>query len=347
MINRGRQLDPAIAWCNCTMSTSSTQHAPTAKTTSYVVGAYAASPAHGTWHPDLEEEFYSGLAAMPRVNALEIPWLGRLHPHDDQWILTHFPARFTAVVTGIGNVMSTADELGLASPDDDARNKALATTKKLLGDVRRFNDEVGRQVVSAVELHSAPRGTGTADALAAGLAEVATWDWDGAQLLVEHCDAFISGQAPEKGFLRLEDEIAAIRSSEAPVKISMNWGRCAIELRGGEQVAGQVGEAAASGLLDGIIFSGAADREGEAGYAWIDAHHAFRRSPQHPLGDPTSLLTEERVADALRATRSAGEDNAPQWLGVKVGWAHPAGTVAERLQMVADALDGVERAARS
>lgn len=127
----------------------------------------------------------------------------------------------------------------------------------------------------------------------------------------------------------------------------MNWGRCAIELRGGDQVADQVGEAAASGLLDGIIFSGAADREGEAGYAWIDAHHAFQRSPQHQLGDPTSLLTEERVADALRAARSAGDANAPQWLGVKVGWAHPVGTVAERLQMVADALDGVERAERS
>ena len=58
---------------------------------------------------------------------------------------------------------------------------------------------------------------------------------------------------------------------------------------------------------------------------------------------------QPRIAStaSTKRARSAGEDNAPHWLGVKVGWAHPGGTVAERLQMVADALDGVERAARS
>lgn len=311
---------------------------------SYVVGAYAASPAHSQWHPELEQEFFSQLAAMHLVGALELPWLGRLHPHDDAWLLAHFPARLQAVVTDIGNVMATADTAGLAAPDDDGRKAALAAAARLRGDVHRFNDHAGRQVVSAVELHSAPRAAGSADALAASLAEVAGWDWDGARLLIEHCDAHVEGQVPEKGFLSLADEASAIGDSGAPVRLSLNWGRSAIELRDGDRVAGQVAEAAATGLLDGIIFSGAADRDGEAGPAWIDAHHAFLRSDRHPLGDPTSLLTEPRVVDALVAARSAGDDGAPGWLGVKVGWAHPGGTVAERVQLVHDALAAVERA---
>lgn len=227
MINGGGNSILQLRGVIAPASTSSTQHAPTAKTTSYVVGAYAASPPRHLAPRPRRVLLWTGGRA--RVNALEIPWLGRLHPHDDQWILTHFPARFTAVVTGIGNVMSTADELRLGIPRRGRAQQGAATTKKLLGDMRRFNDEVGRQVVSAVELHSAPRGTGTADALAAGLAEVATWDWDGAQLLVEHCDAFISGQARRRDSSGSRTKSRRFVLREAPVKISMNWGRCAIE----------------------------------------------------------------------------------------------------------------------
>lgn len=35
------------------------------------------------------------------------------------------------------------------------------------------------------------------------------------------------------------------------------------------------------------------------------------------------------------------------WLSVKVGWAHPGARLLSVLEMVADALDRVERAARS
>lgn len=316
----------------------------TSRTPSYVVGAYAASPAHAQWHPELEEQFFSELSDIPQVGAFELPWLGRIHPHDDEWLYAHFPVRLSAIVTDIGRVMSTVAEVGLASGDADRRRDALASAASLRDDIRRFNDRAGRRVVTAVELHSAPRAVGTPDALAASLAEVADWDWDGAQLLLEHCDAFVEGQAPEKGFLSLADEIVAVRDSGAPVRLSLNWGRSAIELRGGERVAEQVGDAASSGLLDGIIFSGAADREGEAGYAWIDAHHAFAQSDAHPFGDPTSLLTQARVAEALTAIAGAGPGNAPNWLGAKVGWAHPGGTVTERAKMVRDAVEAVERA---
>lgn len=361
------------------------------RTASFVVGAYAASPAHARWDPEAERAFFAALERIrlqpeatgrpspdgraagdhQAVRAFELPWLGTLHPHDDAWLAANLPASVTAVMTDIGHVMSqiggagpAADgaEYGLASRSADARRAAISSALRLRDDVARLNDAAGRRVVTAIELHSAPRAHhGGIDPLAASLDELCAVDWDGADLLIEHCDAEIAGQTPEKGFLALEDEIAALRSCAAPVGLSLNWGRSAIELRDPDRVADQVAEASAAGLLRGIVFSGASDREGAAGYPWIDAHHAFAASDRHPFGDPTSLLTERRVAAALGAARDARRaaptaDTAPTdkaerpgdcgepWLGVKVGWARAGGTVEERAQMVADALHGVQRA---
>lgn len=353
-------------------------------TRSILVGAYAASPAHGRWDPAAEKAFFTaleqirpehGTAEQHAVRALELPWLGTLHPHDDLWLQRNFPASVTGVMTDIGYVMSQiggagaacdAGTFGLASRSDDGRRAAIDAARRLRDDVARLNDAAGRQAVSAVELHSAPRAhAGSPDALAASLEEVAAAEWDGAGLLLEHCDAEVAGQTPEKGFLPLDAEIAALRSCDAPVGLSLNWGRSAIELRDADRVADQVRQAAESHLLRGLIFSGASDRRSPAGYPWIDAHHAFAASDAHPFGDPTSLLTDERVVEAIRALRAgripqrdhdrAADDPAGSpaaspasgdapWLGVKVGWAHPSGTVEERAALVRDAVHAVQRA---
>src|SRR5438034_923832 len=72
-----------------------------------------------------------------------------------------------------------------------------------------------------------------ADAFRRSLDELRAWDWRGAALSVEHCDAFVPGQAPAKGFLALGAEIDAIRASHGatPVGVAVNWGRSAIEAR--------------------------------------------------------------------------------------------------------------------
>jgi len=303
----------------------------------HVVGAYAASPAHQNWDPEQEELFFQGLSKLPSVAAFELPWMGSLHPHDDEWLLTRLPESIDAVITDIPFIMQRlADNarFGLASSDEAGRQAALTAVARVRDDAVRLNDRKGRPVVRAIELHSAPRREGSStEALVASLSEIASWDWQGAELLIEHCDAQIDGRKPEKGFLRLDEEIRAISAADAGFGLSINWGRSAIELRSAEGVAAQVAEAAESGLLRGLMISGASDRTGVLGRAWLDAHHPFRQSERHPLGDPASLLTDDLAGAAIQAA------GAGVWLGVKVGWAVAGGAVADRVRMVGHGLD--------
>jgi hypothetical protein len=309
----------------------------------YVVGAYAASPALRSWDPDLELGYLTLLARDPRIGALELPWAGALHAHDEDWLLGHWPAGLGAVLTDVpwaAGLPVRDPACGLASTDDDGRMRALEAARRLRDDARRLADAAGAAVVGVVELHSAPRADrGSPLALARSLEQLARWDWDGAELVVEHCDALVPGREPEKGFLTLDDEIAAIRLSQADVGVALNWGRSAIELRDPDGVVQHMRRARESGLLRGLMVSGAGDRAGDFGEPWIDAHHPFRRSDAHPAGDPVSLLTEERVAACFAAAGGLA------WSGLKVGWpAATPGTVEQRVDMIRRGLDALDRA---
>lgn len=312
------------------------------KFSGYVVGAYAASAAHRRWDPVAEQALFERLATDSRVAALELPWLGDLHPFDDAWLFRHFPSKFQAILTDIPFIMSQLSEdatFGLASPDPVGRARAVQSVGNLNSDVKRFNDRQGRAVVSVVEIHSAPRGRGSVGAFAASLEQLQRLEWDGAAIVVEHCDAWKPSQHPEKGFLTLEQELEALESAAVPYGISINWGRSAIEFRDAGRVVEHLRTAKAAGRLAGFMASGTSDQAGPFGYPWIDAHHPFQRSPLHPAGDPGSLLTEEHLVDALRAAGSI------DWLGVKVGWsAEISGTIEDRVRMIRAALDACDRA---
>ena len=315
-------------------------HDSKASASKYVVGAYPASPAHSKWNPLLESEFFDSLSRDSRICALELPWLGSLHPHDEVWLLANFPQTFSAVITDIPYVMSRIGQVptyGLASRDKDGCRTSIDDVRKLNDGVRKLNDSRQEKVVEVVEIHTAPRQYGEVNALAASLEEIMSWDWDGASLVIEHCDAWVNGQQPEKGFLTLEEEIEAIRLSGTDLGILINWGRSAIELRNGDRVEEQIASARDSGLLRGLIFSGASDREGIFGPAWIDAHHPFQKSERHVYGDPDSLLTEVR---AKKAVNAAG---AIPWLGIKLGWLKSVeGSIQQRFQMISSALDALD-----
>ncbi|MEG9249954.1 DUF4862 family protein [Arthrobacter sp. Soc17.1.1.1] len=307
----------------------------------YVVGAYAASPAHQDWHPELERQYLEAVASLPQVAALELPWIDSLHPHDEGWLLQYLPRGMDVVLTDIpGTAQRCArdPDVGLASLSADGRAHALKVLATLHRDVQKLNDHLGRRAVRVIELHSAPRAArGSAGNFARSLDELSAWNWDGAALVVEHCDAEIPGQQPEKGYLTLADELEAIKQSGSRVGISLNWGRSAIELRDADRVTEHIETAARSGLLRGLMVSGASDQPSTFGPAWIDAHHPFQASPRHPLGEPTSLLTEARLTDALVAAGPLA------WTGVKVGCADRSATVRQRVTMIADALDALAR----
>lgn len=316
---------------------------------SVLVGAYAASPAHAEWIPEAEEEYLDGLAALDAVRGLELPWIDGLHPHDDEWLLRRFPQRFDAVLTGIPGTMRRLGRdprFGLASLDADGRAAAVAEATRMLEAAERLNDACGRRAVLAVELHSAPVASvdpAAENAAIAALREsleslAATGAGDDAALVVEHCDAFVPGRAPEKGFLAVADELAALDGLPDRFGMSVNWGRSAIELREGDAVAAQIAEIAASGRLRGLMLSGAADQATPFGPAWVDAHHPMAPAPGFPFGEPASLLTEGRLTEAVAAAGPL------DWAGVKFGWADPAAAVAPRVAMIAAAAAVMARA---
>lgn len=293
-----------------------------------LVSAYPVSPAFVSWDPELEAELLPAICALDGVAGLEIPWLGGIHKFDDAWFLANAPA-VPLAVTPIPFVMGRLGQdaaYGIASGSDAGRQAALADLRRVADDVARLSDESAASV-AVVMLHTAPRaGEGSVDALTHSLDEVASWDWRGAQLVIEHCDALVADQAPEKGFLTVEQELAALARVGAPVGMWLNWGRSAIELRDADAVTAQIAAVAASGRLTGLAFSGAAAVESPYGYPWIDAHLPIRST--FPASE--SLLDDAHVADALAA---AGD---VPWLGLKVA-RRPDDTTA------ADALRTVER----
>jgi len=296
------------------------------------ISAYAASPAHIQWDPALEAELLPALFALPGVVGLEVPWLGALHPHDPEWFVRHVPPAARLAVTPLPWIMRRAARTpayGIASRDAGGRAAAI-------DDLRRVRDDVGRLpgAVEFVALHTAPRGAADPAALAASLGELRSWDWGGARLVVEHCDAVRPGRPFEKGFLALADELAVLEGTD--VGLWLNWGRSAIELRDADAVTAQIRDAAASGRLVGLTFSGAAAENGPYGTAWTDTH------PPLLSTDPgsKSLLDDAHVAAAIAAAPGI-----PAW-GVKVS-RHPADhTAADVVATVARNLDVVRRLSR-
>jgi hypothetical protein len=300
-----------------------------------LVSAYPASPAHVHWDPALEAELLPALCALPGVAGLEVPWMGGLHPHDDAWFLANVPA-VPLAVTPIPFVMGRvgADPgYGLASADEEGRAAAVADLRRVAADVARIESE-SAAFVAVVTVHSAPRATGAVEPLVRSLREIAELDWSGARLVIEHCDAFVPGQAPEKGFLPLDAEIAAIRAAGVPIGLWLNWGRSAIELRDADAVTAQIAEAAASGLLVGLAFSGAAAVQGPYGHPWIDAHLPIAST--HP--ESSSLLDAAHVAAALTAAGGV------EWLGLKTARRPDDTTAADALRTVARNLEVVRAA---
>ena len=290
-----------------------------------VISAYPLSPAFVDWDPGVEHAVLHGLSQLEGVDALEVPWIDGIHPHDPDWFLANVPD-IPLAVTPLPFVMRrlTTPGYGIASADEAGRSAAVADLRRVAADVATIAERSDARA-AVVELHTSPRAVADAEALARSLDEVSALDWSGARLVIEHCDAHVPGQDPEKGFLSLDGEIRAIRSSGADIGLWLNWGRSAIELRDADAVADQIAAAASSGLLDGLVLSGASDGQSPYSGPWIDAHHPFASIDP----EARSLLTDARVHSAVRA---AGPTS---WLGLKVG-RHPGARNADEVLQTAE-----------
>lgn len=272
----------------------------------FIVGAYAALPAMRA----NREEFYECLAAQSWVDGLEVPFRAAIDD-DLEWFISQLSDSFTTnVLTPIPGVMhKLADnpDFGLASPDEGGRAAALDYLLNASWAMKAVNDALGRRFFSHVAIHSAPTKNADVDAFTQSLTVATEWDWDGATLVVEHQDAFIAGQDPQKGFLSLADELDAIARVGSPnVKSAINWGRSAIEGRSADTPLEHIRQASQAGMLAGVIFSGAHATDSSYGPAWTDAHAPL------VTHEESSIMTSQLVAAAARAALDV------DYLGAKI-----------------------------
>lgn len=279
-------------------------HAPTG----WLVGAYASAPSRDGWEPTSEWAFYDRIWRLPGVSGVELPWRrGAWHDRDEPTLLASIPPESQIVITtapDVGAHLRRDARFGLASTDSAGRAAAVDAVRQMHRAIPRLRDTVPGSNVQAVELHAAPTavpGAASSEALRRSLEEVLAWEWGGTRIVIEHCDAWAPDVSPQKGYLDLGDEIAVIqrlRESGAPVGMAINWGRSAIEGRSADTGRAHAEAATNAGVLDGIVFSGAASVATPLGGAWADRHI--------PLADDaayvSSLLTVDRMIDTLAAS---------------------------------------------
>ncbi|OGR94446.1 MAG: hypothetical protein A2V88_11650 [Elusimicrobia bacterium RBG_16_66_12] len=298
------------------------------------VSSYAAASPVEPWDRAAEADLFAGLSRLD-LAGLELPFTGRLHRHDDEWLIGQLRPEWRFVLTLLPGTMDRLQEdrdFGLASADKDGRARALDFAQTACRSIEGLP-------VAAVELHSAPRlgGTGaksSLEAFADSLSQLRRMDWGGAELLVEHCDAAVPGQPAEKGFLSLEDECAAIKlsSGPTPMRVTINWARSAIEKRSADGPLDHIRRAKQAGLLGGLFFSGCTREHADYG-AWKDSHAPFSASC------PSSLLTPEAAKASLQ---EAGEVD---YLGVKIQPLPVSLGAGERLAMIRAALGAISASA--
>lgn len=300
----------------------------------YIVGAYAASPCKDGWDPDLEARYFDALDEAGIASGLELPFVGALHAHDPDWLIRNIRPHWSLVLTQIPGTMGRLGkdaEFGLASSSEEGRVRALAFSAAARDAVDRLHQGLGRRAVVAVEIHSAPRPAANAepmaDAFRRSLDTLRGWDWQGAVLAIEHCDRFVPGQRPEKGFLGIDSEIAAIHGSHGrtPVGISVNWARSAIEARDTGVPLLHLKQACDERVLNGLIFSGVATKDPAYG-DWTDTHAPLAVSE----GEGGLLLTPARVRECLAAVQGA----TLAFLGFKIQPMPKDLTVPQRIEVL-------------
>ncbi|HCI5719429.1 TPA: DUF4862 family protein [Klebsiella variicola subsp. variicola] len=303
--------------------------------TGYIIGAYPCAPSFHQKSEDEEKAFWRQLADTPDIRGLEQPCLEHLHPLGDEWLLRHTPADWQIVVTAIMETMRRRggnDGFGLASSDEEQRKACVAYYRHLYQKINTINAANAGKIV-ALELHAAPCAsnpnvTQATDAFARSLKEVASWDWS-CDLVLEHCDA-MTGPAPRKGFLPLDNVLETLAGYE--ISVGINWARSAIEGQDTTLPLAHTRQASQAGKLGALMFSGTT-QHGEYG-EWQDLHAPF--SPFCA----ESLMTHTHVRELLACT-----DSKPlQFLGIKLLEINPDADVNHRIAILSDGITALNKA---
>lgn len=245
-------------------------------------------------------------------NGLEILYLSNSYRANQDRLWSSLPTGTKHVFTMITATMeciANNPQFGLASIDKEGRDAALTMMERACQTVKAINT-AGNHKILAVEIQSAPSNSvqiqESISAFKHSLEEITSWDWSGAIVCIEHCDAAVRWHLPSKGFLPLNMELAALSAVcgtrvTTPAAMSINWARSAIELRNPNLVENQIRQCSINNVLRGMMFSGVADEPTKFGPAWSDSHCPPNLHRSVDLDEPRSLLTGQRIAAAKRA----------------------------------------------
>lgn len=314
----------------------------------YYVGAYASSPCSQQWDAKLESQFYTELKKDKRIKGLEHPFLGQLHAQDDDWFLKNIDPNWQFVFTCVPGIMAALGNnpaFGLASDDPEGRKQAVAFMQAAHQAVLQLNGFCNKPVVTAIHIQTAPNQLHAGSSVAAlklSLAELQRWDWQGATLIIEHCDTLVAGQTPSKGFLTLNQEIQALQETNhalgCAMGLTINWGRSVIETRKPEGALAHIKQAREAGLLCGLMFSGASGADTEYG-AWKDSHQPHAPVGPASVGAQGSLMTAEYMHQCLHAANTSGLPV----VGIKLGIRPHSASLTTRLAIIDEALTVLEQ----
>jgi len=291
----------------------------------YIIGAYATAPSLAINDKSLEIKFYDKLTdAIPQIKGLEIPFFGEeIHQFGSNFLLDIINPSWDNVLTCIPGTMSYLSKqpsFGLASNNKEGRGAAIDMYKRANKILRKMNDKYGKRSVISVQIITSPsigkkNVSSSIDSFLQSLDEIMSWDWEGAKIVIEHCDRFIPNQSFEKGFMSIEDEVKALLmiSSTYDIGITINWARSAIEGRSPNMPIEHLEIASKNNLLSGLIFSGTSNNDDFYG-EWKDTHMPFAQSYNSEYYENNSLLTLDNIKQTLACIDIKKLD----YLGVKL-----------------------------
>lgn len=303
--------------------------------TDFIIGAYPCAPSFHQRGEQEEAHFWRELADTPYVRGIEQPILENIHPYGDDWLFRHTPAEWRIVATAVMETMRRRGSnggFGLASADEAQRRESVEFYRHLLQKVSTINTRFPGKVI-ALEMQAAPQAGNASvaqatDAFARSINEIAAWDWP-CDLILEHCDA-MTGSAPRKGFLPLEQVLEVVR--ETDISLCINWARSAIEGRNTTLPIQHVNAAVKAGKLGALMFSGTT-ATGEYGQ-WQDLHAPFSSFCSE------SLMTTEHVSELFTAASAA----TLKFSGIKLLEINANADVSHRIAILRDGISNLKKA---
>jgi hypothetical protein len=308
----------------------------------WFLGAYAGYASFADKNKENDAYYMRGLEELPHIAGLELPFYSDLSETNSDKFLRTLPKHWDYIITllpGTMQSLSKQPEFGIASTSAEGRRAAMSRMAVLHRRVHEINNRCGRSAVRAIELHSAPtRPYAEAQYLYASLEELESWDWQGAQLLIEHCDSWQPEGGSIKGFLPLKDELGVLRDLD--VKLSLNWGRSVLEERDPLGALNHI--KLSQNQLGAFFFSGTSLEDPVYG-SWQDSHVPMMLGSAEPWEPAKGLLTPERVVEAIRElNRIPGV-----LLGIKVQPTPPSLTIDQRLEFLGQQIRAFEKARAS